>query len=475
MKFQFKQCFDTSVIFDYLGKLMLLTLLMSVVASVHADQKVPQGNSEAWVELSSNDHRNLSVTLYKSKVLAFKKDIAKVSIANPEIADIVVINPRQMYVLGKALGSTNILVIDENESLFSSINLEIRHDLNDLRQSLRRLLPRENIQVSSSQGSIVLTGIVSSIADIKSALSLAKTLMPQSKGLAKTKGDVQLKGGGVINLLKVRGSQQVMLEVQVAEISRQVLKSIDADFNLFGAKGSESAVDKIMNGQVNPSTTGLLASFTGKNMMLSAVVNAAKEKGLAKVLSEPVLTTLSGQEARFISGGEFPVPIPDSDGKVGIVFKEYGVSLKFLPTVLNSNRINLKLDLTVSELSNGNTVTLGQNSTSSSMFIPSIKKRSVQNTVELSDGQTLGIAGLISDDLRETVRRFPGLAKIPVIGMLFRSQEYIKGQSELVIFVTPHFARPGVQGEYINPTDYFVEPNDNEFLLEGRMEARSDS
>ena len=457
--------------FNYLGKIMLLALLLSLT-SVHAGQYAPKESDEAWIELSSNDHRNLSVALYKSKVLVFKKDIAKVSIANPEIADIIVVNPRQMYVLGKALGSTNILVLDESDNLSASISLEIKHDLDNLRQNLRRLLPKEAIHVSSSQGSIVLNGTVSSLTDMRSALALANTFMPQSKGLAKTKGNEQLEGSGVINLLKIEGPQQVMLEVQVAEISKQLLRSIEVDFNFLGTdNGSGSAIDQVLDGRMIPSGQGLLASFTNKNLRLSALMDAAKEKGLAKVLSEPTLTTLSGQEARFVSGGEFPVPVPGSDGKVGIIFKEYGVALKFLPVVLGSNRINLKLDLSVSEISNGNTVTISQDSTTSNLFIPSIKKRSVQNTVELADGQTLGIAGLISDDVRSKVRRFPGLAKIPVIGMLFRSQEFIKGQTELVIFVTPHFARPGFQSEYIKPTDFYIEPNDNEFLFEGKMVA----
>lgn len=457
--------------FNSLGRIMLLVLLLSLTG-VHAGQYAPKESDEAWIELSSNDHRNLSVALYKSKVLVFKKDIAKVSIANPEIADIIVVNPRQMYVLGKALGSTNILVLDETDNLSASISLEIKHDLDNLRQNLRRLLPKEAIHVSSSQGSIVLNGTVSSLTDMRSALALANTFMPQSKGLAKTKGNEQLEGSGVINLLKIEGPQQVMLEVQVAEISKQLLRSIEVDFNFLGTdNGSGSAIDQVLDGRMIPSGQGLLASFTNKNLRLSALMDAAKEKGLAKVLSEPTLTTLSGQEARFVSGGEFPVPVPGSDGKVGIIFKEYGVALKFLPVVLGSNRINLKLDLSVSEISNGNTVTISQDSTTSNLFIPSIKKRSVQNTVELADGQTLGIAGLISDDVRSKVRRFPGLAKIPVIGMLFRSQEFIKGQTELVIFVTPHFARPGFQGEYIKPTDFYIEPNDNEFLFEGKMEA----
>lgn len=451
-------------------------------------------NEMVWFELTTNDHRDLSVSLYKSRVLQFQQPISKVSIANPEIADILLINPSQMYVLGKALGSTNILVLDAADRLLTSINLEVRHDLENLRQNLHRLLPNENIKVSSSQGSIVLSGEVSGIHVIKTALDLAHTFLPQSRGLQKTKGSETLDGNGVINLMKVSGSQQVMLEVQVAEISRQFLKNIDVNFNLVGPDSrfkigavsggstlaslagtldSNLSVDQVLNGQMAIPNKGIFTNFLDQNLLFNAVLNIAKEKGLAKILSEPTLTTLSGQEAKFVSGGEFPIPIPESDGKVGIAFKEYGVALKFLPVVLNNNRINLKLDLSVSELSNSNTVTVQQNNTSSNIFVPSVTKRSVQNTVELAEGQTLGIAGLISDNIREKVNKFPGLAKLPVIGVLFRSQEFIKGQTELVIFVTPHFANPGHISEFINPTQYFVEPSDQEYFLQGKLEGES--
>ena len=444
----------------------IFLLLMLLSTGALANGTDPRGSVESWSELTSNDERRLSVALYKSKAIQFDQVIAKVSIANPEIADIVIINPKLIYVLGQALGSTNILVMDESDRLMASIGLEVEHDLDNLRRSLRQLLPKENIHVSASQGSIVLSGMLSNITAVRSALLLAETFMPQSRGLVKTRGNEKLEGSGIINLLKVKGSQQVMLEVQVAEISRQFLRSIDADFGLQEADNRpNSSID------INTSTKGLLANFTNNNLMLNVVLNAAKEKGLAKVLSEPILTTLSGQEAQFVSGGEFPVPVPGNDGATGIVFKEYGVSLKFLPVVLDSNRVRLKLDIAVSEISNGNTITVNQDNTTSSLFIPSIKKRSVQNTVELIDGQTLGVAGLISDNVREKVRKFPGLAKIPVLGTLFRSQEFIKGQTELVIFVTPHFAQAGRSDEYINPAQFFVEPSDNEFLLQGRLEA----
>ena len=451
--------------------LILLVLMLSSVSTLAEEKpnstKAPAKSDKVWHVLNSNDNRGLNITLYKSKVLQFKENISKVSIANPDIADIIVVNPKQMYVLGKALGTTNILVLDASEKLLATINLDVKHDLDSLQQNLRRLLPDEKIKVSSSQGSITLSGEVSGIGSVKSAMAVAKSFMPHSKGLAKTKGSETLEGSNVINLLKVAGAQQVMLEVQVAEVSRSFLKSVDANFNILSSNKSSEAGSQKLSNPVN----GLFTSFTHKNLMLHAALNAAKERGLAKVLSQPILTTLSGHEASFISGGEVPVPVPADDGKVGVVYKEYGVALKFLPIVLDNKRINLKLDLSVSELSTGNSVTVTENETKTSMFIPSIRKRSVQSTVELADGQTLGIAGMINDNTRSNISKFPGLAKLPVIGMLFRSQEFIKGQTELVIFVTPHFAQPGHSREYNKPTQYYVEPSDDEFFIKGKLEA----
>lgn len=470
--------------------------LLAVVAFQTASFARPAPVENAWTALTPEHVERLEVSLNKSRVLQFDRDVSQVSIANPEIADILVMNSQQMYVLGKSLGSTNILVLDPYDNLLTTINLEISHDLEGLRHSLKNLMPKDSIKVSSSQGSIVLSGYVSGQDKIDTAVQLAETYLPQSKGQKDTKGDLKIAGNKVINLLKVFGSQQVMLEVQVAEISRSFLKTIDADLNLLGADQAfrigavsggatisslastlgASSITSLIDGNVSVPGKGLVAGYAKNNVMFNAVLNVAKENGLAKILSEPTLTTLSGKEARFVSGGEFPIPVPEGDGKVGVVFKEYGVTLRFLPKVLDSKRINLDLDLAVSELSNSSTLTLTQTGvTGGNIFVPSLTKRSVQNTVELNSGQTLGIAGLISDNVRETVNKFPGLAKIPGLGALFRSQEFIKGQTELVVFVTPHLVYPQQASLFTKPTAKFVEPSDQDFYLKGKLQSQTPS
>jgi pilus assembly protein CpaC len=300
--------------------------------------------------------------------------------------------------------------------------------------------------------------------------------------------DVQGRGGEegsgeVINLLQVGGAQQVMLEVKVAEISRRELRKFDMNFNSImtssrwttgavngGASFPGGMIDEFSPNDLFIEDKGLFASLLTNDFLINVTIEAAKENGLAKILAEPNLTTLSGQEAKFLSGGEFPIPVPQGDETITIQFKEFGVGVGFLPVVLGDGRINMVLNVSVSELTNANQVSLGNNS-SSSFLVPSLVKRSANTTVELMDGQTIGIAGLLSENMREVVNKFPGLGDIPILGHLFRSQEYVKGETELVILVTPHLVKPLSPGDIKLPTDNFVEPNDADFYLLGRMEG----
>jgi pilus assembly protein CpaC len=231
-------------------------------------------------------------------------------------------------------------------------------------------------------------------------------------------------------------------------------------------------IDEFMPNPLSIDDTGIFASLLTGNGLLNLTLDAAKEQGLAKILAEPTLTTLSGQEARFLSGGEFPIPVPQGLNGTTIEFKEFGVGLQFVPVVLGSGQVNLKLSITVSELTNTSNVVLTTQGSTSTFLVPSLSKRSASATVELLDGQTMGIAGLISEDLRQAVNKFPGLGSIPILGNLFRSQQFVKGETELVILVTPRLARPIPKDRIRLPTDDFVEPNAMDFYLLGRMEGK---
>jgi pilus assembly protein CpaC len=428
----------------------------------------------------------IQVPIYKSRVLGTRAPVKRISIGNPEIADILITSPTQLYLLGRSLGSTNVLLWDGNNKLIDSLDLEVVHDLNGLKSKLHQLLPNEMIEVSSAQGSLVLRGQVSSAAAMDTAVKVAKSYAAQTSSIVQGEGEAAkakaTESLEVINLLTVGGSQQVMLEVKVAEVKRDLIKRMGINFlaigsagnwDLGGFNGGSSLVEDglLRNG------AGFLAQFASGSFAFDMVLEAAKENRSAKVLAEPTLVTLTGQEAEFISGGEFPIPITEDDG-ITIEYKEFGVGVKFLPVILDSGRINLDLNVSVSEISNTNALLLDSGVDSVlgdgvAQFIPSLSKRSAQSTVELSNGQTIAIAGLINENMRDAVSRFPGLGDISIIGHLFRSQEFISGETELVILVTPHIAKP-VDAKLVRlPTERFVAPNDFEFYMLGKTKGRN--
>jgi pilus assembly protein CpaC len=466
---------------------------------------------------------DLAVPLYQSRVVTVVNPAQRVSVANPDIADIVVISPTELYVLGKDLGTTNVLLWDRDNHLIGAINVEVQHDIENLRRKLAELLPGQPIEARASQRSIVLSGRVSDAEAMNAAMRIAATFLAQvqtakqteqfQQGSASKRDDKTV--GEIINLLQIGGAQQVMLEVKVAEIARTEVMSLDlqfnsiarglGNFNVGGVNGGATFPPQLFvpqnaylspfggptlaNGSIQqpfgptitqflPSTQtitnqGLFATFLDKNFLFNMALDASKQKGLARILAEPTLTTLSGQEATFLSGGEFPIPVPQSLGQVTIQFKQYGVSVKFLPVVLNSGHINLSLNLTVSELASNNTVTVAVPGSSATYTIPSLTERSATGTVELGDGQTIGLAGLLNSTTAAQVTKFPGLGSIPILGALFRSQNYQKGETELVILVTPRLARPLPPGKVHLPTDSYVEPTDSDFFFRGRLEHGS--
>lgn len=462
----------------------------------------------------------LDVPLYKSHILTLNAPVKRISVGNPDIADLLLLRSRELYVLGKDLGTTNVLLWDADDILVATVSVEVTHDLASLKEKLYQLMPDDLIEVRAAQRSIVLSGTVSSPTNVTAAVAIAKGYLAQvATAKEKEMFEVQGQGGDdqsgqVINLLQVGGAQQVMLEVKVAEISRSELRKFDMRFNALqnssrwatgAVNGGATFPDVIFNG--DPSNDilagrqpvlggvapwgpaidefapndlfiedkGLFASLLTNDFLFNVTLEAAKVNGLAKILAEPNLTTLSGQEAKFLSGGEFPIPVPQGDESVTIEFKEFGVGVGFLPIVLGDGRINMVLNVSVSELVASNSVTVGNNGSSSSFLVPSLVKRSATTTVELKDGQTIGIAGLLNENVREVVSKFPGLGDIPILGNLFRSQEFVKGETELVIMVTPHLAKPIAPGNIRLPTDSFIEPSDTEFYLMGRMEGRASS
>jgi pilus assembly protein CpaC len=499
-------------------------LLLGLTAATASAQIRAQGTTQETTDqvIRATRSTTFSVPIFKSRVVDLPGPVRRVSIGNPDIADVLLLGDDGLYVLGKDLGATNVMLWDRDDQLVSALNITITHDLDSLKKHIATVLPSEIIELWSAQRNIVIAGQVSSATKMDAVLQVAKGYLEQA-ATAKEKimfkeqegsggegegGDK--KAGEVINLMTVGGAHQVMLQVRIAEVNREAIRNLNAQMNAThnrgnwvggGVNGGATFPDAIFdpgdvripifgdgsNANGNPigpvfdefmpnpaaiSNTGLFASFLSSDFLANVVLDAYQTRGLAKILAEPTLTTLSGQDAQFLSGGSFPIPVSQEGGTIGIEFKDFGVKLSFTPLILDRSRINLKLNVSVSELSNTNSIALEPTGTSAVFTIPSLTERRALSTVELSDGQTIGIAGLMNENMRSAITKFPGLGDIPILGHLFRSQSFQKGATELVILVTPRLAKPIKPADIKLPTDAVTDPSNAEFFLGGKIEGR---
>jgi pilus assembly protein CpaC len=412
--------------------------------------------------------QSLRLRAGQSKVLRLPFSITRISVANPEVADIILTSPREVYINGLAPGTTNLSVW--GRSRFSSARVTVEADVSQLKENLAQVLPKEkNIGVIAADESVVLSGEVSGPVAQQTALSLAASYVGGKKER-------------VINLLNIGGVQQVMCEVRLAEINRNVGRRIGVNFNILDRSGRSFGVSFLNN------LTGVeefVRSFAGTSFryLISQNVNAIagwqtgsvlwtmffdalKQQGLGRILAEPNLVTTSGQEASFLAGGEFPIPVPQQFQTITIEYKKFGVGLNFTPTVLDNDMMAMKVAPEVSELDFTNAVQIA------AFLVPALRVRRLSTHVEVKDGQTFALAGLLSDNHRTLVNKFPVLGSIPVLGTLFRSSEFQKQETELVVLVTPHLVKPMAQGVARLPTDVYVEPNEVEFYLLGCLEGK---
>ncbi|MGR5555309.1 type II and III secretion system protein family protein [Vibrio fortis] len=423
--------------------------------------------------------KTVTVPHHKSTHVKLSGKASKVSLGDPDVLDIVMLKSNELFLIGNKLGATNLMAWDSRGVLIESINIEVTHDLNSLKAKLFEFLPNEQIEVHSSQNRLLLSGQVSNQQQMNIAMRIAETYAAgQSVDASKESGSEVTAATGVINLMSIGGAQQVMLEVTVAEVQRSLVRKFDANFHFFQSSGSNFSWGgaSVPAGIVGATPIfdiptsqdyGILGSFVDGNTLFSFALDVAKQNGVAKVLAEPNLTALSGAKAEFLAGGEFPIPVPDEDG-ITIEYKEYGVGLKFIPTVLSDQKINLNLAVDVSEIANSSSLTIEPSLSNATYFIPPITRRSASSTLELADGQTIGIAGLLSENVRDVSNKMPGLGEVPVLGQLFNSQEFVSGETELVILVTPRLAKPIDRSAVTLPTDAFVSPNDLQYYLLGR-------
>ena len=422
---------------------------------------------------------SVEVPINKSQVITADRPIAKAMIGNEAIADIFPISDRSIYVLGKAFGTTSLTLYDRDNNVMAVMDVAVGPDVTGLRDQVSALMPDEDIDARISNESIVLSGTVSSAGAADRAMQLARAYA----------------GDKVVNLLSLGGSQQVMLEVRFAEVNRNVGKDLGVR-SFFGSRGGRFNGVTGSGASLTPgSTTGgvfgngtlgvapvtgafgvvtrSFGDFLGLGLDVDVALDALEDKGLSKTLAEPTLISLSGERASFLAGGEFPIPVLQGSGGQGsagggnngitVEFKPFGVSLGFTPTVLSDNTINLLVEPEVSSIDPSASINIG------GLSIPGLQTRRASTVLELRDGESFAIAGLIQQDFSTTVEQVPLLGSLPIIGSLFRSSSFQKGETELLIVVTPRLVQP-IRPEQVRlPTDRVPDPVQADVLLNGTM------
>ena len=436
-----------------------MTLNPALIPAVAADYRpIPPVATDGQINA-----RFLSLGIGKSIVIDLPRDIKDVLVADPKIANAVVRSAQRAYIIGATIGQTNIVFFDSAGQQIAAYDIAVKRDLNGARAALKQTLPNSDIMIDGLGDGIILTGTVASPVEAQQAGDLA----------------ARLAGGPekVVNSIVVRGRDQVMLKVTVAEVARSIIKQLGID--LSGSLNYGTAVVNFNN--ANPFTvTGqplvadnAITTAFGSTPSVKATIRAMESAGVVRTLAEPNLTAISGESATFIAGGEFPIPTgvtcqTTAAGAVGqcapsIAFKKFGISLNFTPVVLTGGRISLRVMTEVSEVSNDNSITV------TGITVPSVKTRRAETTLEIPSGGAMAMAGLIQDQTKQAINGLPGLSQLPVLGSLFRSRDYINNQTELMVLVTPYVVRAVAQKDLSRPDDGFASASDPQTDLLGSI------
>ena len=412
--------------------------------------------------------RFVSLGIGKSFVIDLPREIKDVLVADPKVANAVVRSTQRAYIIGAAVGQTNIVFFDSAGQQIAAYDIAVKRDLNGVRAALKTSLPNSDVLIEGVGDGVVLSGTAASPIEAQQAADIAARLV----------------GGNekVVNSIAVRGRDQVMLKVTVAEVTRSIIKQLGID--LTASMNYGTAVVNFNNsnpfsafGRPLVSGNAAQASF-GTTPTVTATLRAMESAGVVRTLAEPNLTAISGESATFIAGGEFPVPAGyacDPTTHVcttQISFKKFGISLNFTPVVMTEGRISLRVMTEVSELSNDNSITLSQSVTAStvnSVTIPSIKTRRAETTLEIPSGGSMAMAGLIQEQTKQAVAGLPGLSQLPILGTLFRSRDYVNNQTELMVLVTPYVVRAVAQKDLSRPDDGFASASDPQADLLGSI------
>lgn len=443
---------------EKLKQALVLPALLAALAIVQTPSVSAQENFPSQIHVAAGERasgRILNVGIGRSVVINLAEDAADVLVSNPEIADAVLRTPRRIFVLGNTAGQSRLVLFGRSGRELASFSIRVEKDTSDLTRIIRRLVPGANITAESINGNVVLSGTAKSTVEAQQAADIA----------AKFQGAET--SASIVNLIAVSGSDQVHLKVTVAEVERSIVKQLGVRFSGTISTGNFTPFgDNVPGFNVNPSivnqaTAGV--TFTSGATSLTAQIDALSRSGVIRTLAEPTLTAISGENASFLAGGEFPIPIAQDGNEISVEFKKFGVGLDFTPIVLSGGRISLRVKTEVSELSNEGAVSAG------GITISALKVRRAESTLELPSGGTLVMAGLLKESYQQAVEGVPGLMQLPILGSLFKSRDFLKSQTELAVFVTPYVVRPVAQQKLARPDKNLLAPSDAEAIFLNRL------
>jgi pilus assembly protein CpaC len=460
------------------GALACFVVAASPPATVGAAEMTAEPQTQNIVVAASDyGSRSVALGVGKSLVIDFPRDIKDVLVANPKIANAVVRSSRRAYVIGGEVGQTNVFFFDAEGRQMVGLDIAVTRSLNGIRAAIKQVLPDSDIRVESiGLEGVILSGTVSSQAEAQQAFDIATRLLniPSAEAVGV--------GSKVVNAIVVRGRDQIMLKVTVAEVERDIIKQLG--INLSGSFGAGSSAVINFNNN-NPFTafgqslSGSFISPTWKS--ITGTLQAMEQAGVIHTLAEPNLTAISGETATFVAGGEFPVlngysctPVSSTPGAAttcqpSIEYKKFGVSLNFTPVVLSEGRISLKVLTEVSDLTAQNALNVPIPGTNNSVAVPAIRTRRADTTVEIPSGGALAMAGMIQNDTKHQVNGLPGLMELPILGPLFKSNDYINQQTELMVLVTPYVVHAVAPKDLSRPDDGFADASDPAQVLLGRF------
>jgi pilus assembly protein CpaC len=455
-----------------LAALLAASALVPASQMMAAEPRVDPRAPVIQVVGSDASSRFVSLGVGKSVVIDLPADIKDVLVADPKIANAVVRSSRRAYIIGAALGQTNVFFFDAEGRQMAGFDIAVKRDLNGIREAIRQVLPGADIRIEAiGNDGIILAGTADTQADAQQAFDIATRLV--NAGTNPT----SIEGSRVVNAIKVKGRDQVMIKVTVAEVKREVIKQLGIDMSATFNSGT-TVLDFLSN---NPFST-IGQTLSNSNALVrfgdvAALVRGMERAGVARMLAEPNLTVISGETGLFVAGGEFPIPNGLSCDTTRsppicqqqIDFKKFGVQLSFTPIVLAEGRISVKVGTEVSDLSSENAITLTVPGTNQSLTIPSIKARRAETVVEVPSGGTLAMAGMIQESTKQQINGVPGLQQIPILGTLFRSRDYLNSQTELVIMATPYIVRAVAQKDLSRPDDGYADAYDPSTVLLGRL------